>query len=865
MRARSASRIAAIRAVFWLLRDVTWPSLRRHRLRAALTLVGVVIGVQLFVSVRVIDRATLGAFVHTIGTIAGAADLQIANGDAGVPEALVDRLAAVPGVANASGLVKGTVRTDSGALTVFGVDLFADQRIRETQFPRRHVHIPDELRFANGLDSIALSASWAERSGLGLGDAFEIVGPAGAARFVVRGTLDPVGPTTLFGGAVGLADLPTAQRLLGREGRVDEIDVALGATADRAATIAAIRALAQGVGTVHDPRDRGSGIAGMLGALGVIFALTSMIGLLVGSLLVHHAIQSAILQRRRALAVARALGYRRGAVVAAIFVEAAGFGMVGAILGAALGVAAARLAIEVVTTAVGVIWARSGPAAIVITARDLAAALAVGVGAACAAACGPALAAARLEVVAQLRATGERERAALGWAVTVLGVVCCLVGFAAFAAAGRAGSYGPQVAALAIGMAIVTVGYAVLAPAVVRVVVAAGRVLVARRALGCRLALEQLARDPVRCRGTVGALMAAFAFVLCVSAFVGSLGETILAWIDQAVAADLYVSAGPDLPLPTALPLAGGIENELATIPGVERVVPIRLILAPINGWTAAIRSAPVDQFRRRPFPLVETTGPDYLDEYTRGEAVLLSENLAIRLGLHAGDALTLDTPSGPLPLRVAAVVLDYTMDIGTLMLDLGAYRRHWRDPLVTTFMTFLTPAADAATVRTAIVDRVSTRRPVTVITGEQFKRNVAGAIDGAFVLTYAIQLVAAVIAAIGVLNFFLAEIADRRREIGLLRTVGLDRAQLLGHLTCEAMLIGACGGLLAIAWGWPLARLVVTHSTRLVSGWRLTFVFPWPMALTMPMVVAATAAVAAWVPARLTARTPLHRLVGVE
>ena len=77
--------------------------------------------------------------------------------------------------------------------------------------------------------------------------------------------------------------------------------------------------------------------------------------------------------------------------------------------------------------------------------------------------------------------------------------------------------------------------------------------------------------------------------------------------------------------------------------------------------------------------------------------------------------------------------------------------------------------------------------------------------------------------------------------------------------------LIGACGGLLAVAWGWPIARIVVTRSARLVSGWRLDFHFPWRMALVMPLVVAVTAAVASWMPARATARTPLRRLVGVE
>ena len=68
---------------------------------------------------------------------------------------------------------------------------------------------------------------------------------------------------------------------------------------------------------------------------------------------------------------------------------------------------------------------------------------------------------------------------------------------------------------------------------------------------------------------------------------------------------------------------------------------------------------------------------------------------------------------------------------------------------------------------RAGIAERFVGRPPVSVLTAGEFKRATADAIDAAFVLTYAIQLVAACVAGIGVVNFFLAEIVDRRREIG--------------------------------------------------------------------------------------------------
>jgi putative ABC transport system permease protein len=164
--------------------------------------------------------------------------------------------------------------------------------------------------------------------------------------------------------------------------------------------------------------------------------------------------------------------------------------------------------------------------------------------------------------------------------------------------------------------------------------------------------------------------------------------------------------------------------------------------------------------------------------------------------------------------------------------------------------------------VSAGIAERFAGRRSVSVLTAGEFKRTTADAIDAAFVLTYAIQLVAACVAGIGVVNFFLAEIVDRRREIGLLRTVALDRRQLARSFTAEAALIGLAGGVLAVAWGWPIAHIIVTHSAGMVSGWQLVFDFPWAMALLTPAVVAVTAVLAALLPVRAAARR-LTSLVG--
>ncbi len=852
-----------LRALVWLLRDVTLPSLRRHRLRAMLTLVGVVVGVQLVLTIQLVNRATLRSFEDTLGTLGGHADLELSNGDVGVSEGMIEALAADPGVASVSALVRGTLATRFGTLTVFGVDLLADQALRERQFPRRHVHLGDELRFVNADDSIALATPFAAAAELAPGASFEATGPSGPTRLVVRGTLDPVGPATLFGGAVGLVDLPTAQRLFARAGRVDEIGVLLAAGADRRATTDRLRALVAGGGTLADATTRLGAIAGLLGSLRAIFAITTVLGVTVGAFLVHHAIRSAVVQRRRALAVARALGYRRATVAAAILVEAAVFGALGGVVGAVLAVVAARLAIDGVTGAVGAIWTRTTTATVAPDAADALLAVLVGVASALVAALGPALAAARLDVVEQLRSTTMRRRAPLGVATVTGGLVCCAVACIAFAFGAVRQSLGVTLVAIAIGSTAMTVGYAALAPLVVRVLVAAVR-RARRGGVPLALAAEQLARDPVRCRGTLGALMAAFAFVLCVTTFVRSLSGTILTWMDQALAADLFVGATPDLPLPSAPTLPAELEAELVAIAGIADAPPTRITLAELDGKLIGMKATRVRQLRAWPFPLV-AQADGYLDAFGRGETVLVSDNLAFRLGLHVGDRVALDSPTGRHEFGLGAIIQDYTLDAGTVTLETDVYRRFWRDTQVSTYLVHLTPGADARDVRARITEHFAGGRPVSVLTAGEFKRSTAAAIDAAFVLTYALQLVAACVAGIGVVNFFLAEVVDRRREIGLLRTVALDRRQLARTFVAEAALIGVAGGVLAVLWGWPIARIIVTHSARMVSGWQLVFDFPWTMALLTPVVVAIVAALAAVLPVRAMARSGLTQLVGVE
>ena len=65
------------RSVLTLWRFVSLPDLSQHRLRALFPLVGIALGVAVFIAVRVTNSSTLGAFARTVDAIAGRAGLEI--------------------------------------------------------------------------------------------------------------------------------------------------------------------------------------------------------------------------------------------------------------------------------------------------------------------------------------------------------------------------------------------------------------------------------------------------------------------------------------------------------------------------------------------------------------------------------------------------------------------------------------------------------------------------------------------------------------------------------------------------------------------------------------------------------------------
>ncbi|WP_374760900.1 ABC transporter permease [Microbacterium jiangjiandongii] len=155
-----------------------------------------------------------------------------------------------------------------------------------------------------------------------------------------------------------------------------------------------------------------------------------------------------------------------------------------------------------------------------------------------------------------------------------------------------------------------------------------------------------------------------------------------------------------------------------------------------------------------------------------------------------------------------------------------------------------------------------SVKTLVAVSAGGEVDPAFAGMMDSFAAVMMALVGVSAVIAGVGLVNLLTIGVVQRRRELGLLRALGLSAGQVrrmvlleAAHVTVTAL---AFGLLLGIAYGWVGAQSVL-GSVRIPPAWEApTFIAPAVPLLPVLVVVAATAVltlVAAVVPTRLATR----------
>lgn len=857
-----------------LLRTISWRHVRHHRLRTSLTFLGMALGVAVIVAIAMVNRALTTSFQSTIEQIAGKAVLQVSNSESGMTEAVLPLVRDTEGVLDVAAAVDGFLPVSgvrAERLYIYGVDLLTDFTMRDHQFVGDGFGFDSALDFIAQPDSIAVTESFARRLGLSIGSNLVLNTSRGKQTYSVRALLKEQGTARVFGGNFALLDLPVAQLAFGKEGKLDIIDVTIEAGATVEMVQDRVRRRLQGAAEVERPKKRGEQIESLLTSFRVGLFFVSLIALFVGFFLIYNTVSVSIVQRKREIGTLRCLGMRRSELLRLIVAEALILAIVGAIMGCLIGWVLAQAALLAVGETVSNLFSSIGLDGSSLSPRELAIALASAVGVALFAALHPAIEALRISPLENARQALWRPvfAARKSWA-TRLGILCLAIAPILIFLAPRLNGSVRQFSFGVIGMLIFLLSLAFFAPLIVRYAAQ----LLWRSTLPLpglswvetRLASDSLRRNPLRSGITVATMIISLAAIFTIAAFVNSVRGSLLAWVDQMVTADVIISSGARTAGPRNVSLREEPAAGLRALPGVKIVDLYRLVRANYQGRPIVVESfSAADSAPVRNLPMAQGNGARALREMGEGKGAVVSESFQTRFGKQVGDNFELVTPSGPVTFKVLGIYIDYSSDIGSVLIDRALYKKFWRDELVDAFDLWLDPEADMAGIIQKIKDGYGEKYQLFISTHRELKDAVLRIMEQSFVVNYAVEIVALVVAIFSVINTLLASIIDRSREIGVLRAIGATQSQVRRTIVMEAGWMGLIGGLLGLFAGSVMAYHHVVFNTKLLTGWTFQFYYPYDVAAVVVIATVLLCLAAGYGPAKKAAATPVVTAIGYE
>jgi putative ABC transport system permease protein len=656
-------------------------------------------------------------------------------------------------------------------------------------------------------------------------------------------------------------DVYAAQRMFGRGRTFDRIDIGIAEGHSVIDAQAELRGLLGAGFQIDPPSARGQQFEAMTAAYSMMVNISSLFALFIGMFIIYNAFAIAVTQRRSEIGILRALGATRRQIRWLFLGESALTGLVGSMAGVLVGLVIARgIAASIGNLMSDVYGVAQRADEISTSPLVLGLAMIIGVATSMVAAVIPARQAARVDPVQalqkgkyQMLTAGEsRMRAILAAVLGAISVVCLVLG-------------GSRIAFYA-GYALVIVVALLLGPLLSLGLARALRPMLKWvRPVEGALAADSLIQSPRRTSASVAAVMLSLALVVAFAGMARASYTSIIEWMDAALNPDLFVMPSQDIVIRT-LRFPPEMSTELSSIPGITRVqmvrdarivfrkTPVMIVATDVKSLSETVTRTPV-----------EGAAAVMYRETAAGRGLMVSDNLAQLQRLALGEVLEIPAPHGIIRLPIVGIVVDYSDQQGTILMDRRVFQQYWHDDSVNAFRLYLSPRAQPAEVKRDILARYAGVRQVFVLTNRELKDYILKITDQWFALTSVQIAVAVLVAILGIINTLTVSITDRRRELGVLKAVGGLHGQIRQTIWIEAISIGVLGLVLGFSFGAINLYYILQIVHRDIAGMRLPSEFPISVTLALIPTMLVAALVAAIWPAESAVRGSLVEALEYE
>ena len=841
-----------------------------RKLRTTLTAVAIVLGVAMISGTYVLTDSIDQAFERIFNdiregsnaVISGRSEFELSDGsgvtEPSFDESLLPEVQALPAVAEAEGSVDSETTQligDDGKAVVYGGAPNLGFSIANPSSPFNPLTLVDG-RWP-GPNQVIVDKETADKEDFEIGETIGVQAEGPVERLELSGIMQFSSGLSIGGATLAGFDLPTAQRLLRKEGKLDEIAIASKPDTSQEELLGQVEGILPPDTEVRTGQQvaeaDAEGTNEFITFLQSFLLAFGGIALFVGSFVIANSLSITIAQRTRELATLRTLGASRRQVLTSIIVEALVVGIVASIIGLFLGLLLAK-GLFWLFDAVGFTLPNTG---LVFETRTIVVALLAGILVTFLASLRPALRATRVPPIAAVRegATLPPGRfARFRWIGAVLMTVA---GFAALLyGLFKSGLDTTQVLIwMGLGTLLVFLGVALFSSRLVRPL---AHVLgwPATRMGGAAglLARDNARRNPQRTASTAAALMIGLALVTLVATLAAGIVSSFKGAVNDLFTGDYAITAQNNF---SPIPLDAA--EAAAQTPRVTVVGNVRTGEALLNGDADFITA--VDPGMREVIDMDWVEGSQDVIADLGDDGAFLDEGWADDNELTTGSDVQVTFPNGVTRQFEVDGVFDPPTGgspFGVVTISAAAWDAQVENPR--NLYSFLRMEGGETDENQATLDEALADFPnAKAQTRQEFIDNQISGLSSILNILYVLLALSVIVSLFGIVNTLVLTVFERTREIGMLRAIGMTRRQVRRMIRHESVITALIGAALGIVLGIVLAALLIARVDFLV------FTFPTTQVIIFVIAAIVVGIVAAILPARRAAKLDPLRAIAYE